>query len=64
MTFAAEPLSNPKTNSDSFFQKFNPMEIYRPRIGMSIISRILKQAAGFNEQPRSTNSYDPTWFVM
>ena len=31
---------------------------------MSILSRILDQASGINEEPQSSSSYDPAWFVM
>ena len=31
---------------------------------MSILSRILGQASGINEEPQSSSSYDPAWFVM
>ena len=64
----------------NFLKSFNPMEIYRdPFIfeektdkdgtklyhspDMSILSRILDQA-GFNEESKSSSSYDPAWFVM
>ena len=31
---------------------------------MSILSRILDQASGLNQEPQSSTSYDPAWFVM
>ena len=61
-----------------FFKSFNPMEIYRDPFrfddsegtklfhspDMSILSRILDQASGLNQEPQSSTSYDPAWFVM
>ena len=64
----------------NFLKSFNPMEIYRDPFrfedktdnggtklfhspDMSILSRILDQA-GLNEEPKSSNLYDPAWFVM
>ena len=31
---------------------------------MRILSRILDQASGLNEESQSSTSYDPAWFVM
>ena len=78
MTIAANYI--PAEIDSNFLKSFNPMEIYKDPFrfeektdkdgtklyhspDMSILSRILDQA-GFNEEPKSSSSYDPAWFVM
>ena len=78
MTIAA--IYIPAEVDSDFLKSFNPMEIYRDPFrfeektenggtklyhspDMSILSRILDQA-GLNEEPKSSSSYDPAWFVM
>ena len=78
MTIAANYI--PSEIDSNFLKSFNPMEIYRDPFrfeektenggtklyhssDMSILSRILDQA-GLNEEPKSSSSYDPAWFVM
>ena len=78
MTIAANYI--PAEIDSNFLKSFNPMEIYRDPFrfeektenggiklyhspDMSILSRILDHA-GLNEEPKSSSSYDPAWFVM